>query len=479
MILEPRLLEQILDRAANLDELRRFEIQGNACGWCREPVRLVGYVDEVETTTGRRGRRFSTVGEPDGVLLKACGSRRVTRCPSCAEVYKQDARQLIAAGLQGGKGVPESVAGHTAVFVTLTAPGFGAVHGCRRGDRRQPCRPGSAKQRCIHGRPTGCWSRHSPNAPELGEPLCAECYDYRTAVLWNATVGELWRRTTIYLRRILARLLAITPRELDHCMRVSYAKVVEYQRRGVVHVHAVVRLDGPDGPSGVPVVDVDSGTLALAIRLAIGQVGAPFPEGLGTARWGEQLDIRVIAEAKEGLRSPAVANYIAKYACKSADEGGVLDRRFRSDVDLENRPLLDHHRRLVRTAWDLGGRPEHRDLHLRYWAHDLGYRGHWLTKSRRWSTTLGALRRARCEWREEQRRAHQRDSGQPVGPQPLLEGSWQFVGTGWSTPGDAYLADQARRSRDEARRLARELRHLELEAERLVEIEGTSQRRGS
>lgn len=43
-------------------------------------------------------------------------------CPSCAEVYRWDAYQLIRAGLAGGKGVPESVAVHPALFVTLTAP---------------------------------------------------------------------------------------------------------------------------------------------------------------------------------------------------------------------------------------------------------------------------------------------------------------------------------------------------------------------
>jgi hypothetical protein len=46
-----------------------------------------------------------------GVLLKACGTRRESRCPSCAATYRADAYQLLAAGLKGGKGVPESVAG--------------------------------------------------------------------------------------------------------------------------------------------------------------------------------------------------------------------------------------------------------------------------------------------------------------------------------------------------------------------------------
>jgi len=42
---------------------------------------------------------------PDGVVLKACGSRRASRCPSCAAVFRADARHLVRAGMIGGQGV--------------------------------------------------------------------------------------------------------------------------------------------------------------------------------------------------------------------------------------------------------------------------------------------------------------------------------------------------------------------------------------
>lgn len=44
---------------------------------------------------------------------------------------------------------------------------------------------------------------------------------------------------------------------------------------------------------------------------------------------------------------------------------------------------------MIRTAWILGARPELADLRLRAWAQMLGFRGHFSTKSRRYSTTLG------------------------------------------------------------------------------------------
>ena len=68
---------------------------------------------------------------PDTVIHKACGNRRAAVCPACAEYYRADAYQLILAGLRGGKGIPDTVAGHPAVFATLTAPSFGPAQGAR------------------------------------------------------------------------------------------------------------------------------------------------------------------------------------------------------------------------------------------------------------------------------------------------------------------------------------------------------------
>jgi hypothetical protein len=48
-------------------------------------------------------------------------------------------------------------------------------------------------------------------------------------------------------------------------VRVSYAKVAEYQRRGVFHFHAVIRLDGPAGPTTTPPAWATLGLLTAAI----------------------------------------------------------------------------------------------------------------------------------------------------------------------------------------------------------------------
>jgi hypothetical protein len=444
----------ILRRAGDATGYARFVAQGEACGWCRQPVRLAGSVATIDPRSGRRTVVFSSASQPDGVLLKPCGTRRATRCPACAAIYKGDARRIIATGLAAGRRSGTGPGVSPAVFVTLTAPSFGRVHGMRRrGDGPGACTPADGGNPCPHGRHQSCWAVHQADDPSLGEPLCADCYDYDGSVVWNALAGELWRRTTIYLRRTVARLAGVTARELDQRARLSYAKVVEYQRRGVVHVHAVVRLDGPEGDPPPP---FDSGLLALAVRVAATRVSAPHKASGRAARWGEQVDVRALDDnAADGVGGGAVANYIAKYATKSVDESGLLDRRIRSDADLDDRPLPPHLRRLAASAWELSNEPELQDLRLRLWAHDLGYRGHWLTKSRSWSTTFRDLREKRRLWRmDEARRVH---PNLPQWPESAtVDASWRFDGIGWSTPGDAYLAESARRRRDNARALARE-----------------------
>ncbi len=113
------------------------------------------------------------------------------------------------------------------MFATLTAPSFGPVHN----------RPGN--------RPCRCGTRHAEDAPELGTPLDPDTYDYPGAVLWNNHASELWRYFTIYLRREIAKRAGLTQKAAREQSRVSFGKVAEYQKRGAVHFHAVIRFDGP------------------------------------------------------------------------------------------------------------------------------------------------------------------------------------------------------------------------------------------
>src|SRR5581483_3418683 len=99
-----------------------------------------------------------------------------------------------------------------------------------------------------HRRDISCGHRHGENDPRLGRALCPDCYDYQAAVLFNAHAGDLWRRFTTYLPRHLARLAGTTQKALRAAVRIRYVKVAEYQARGVVHFHAIIRLDRAPAP---------------------------------------------------------------------------------------------------------------------------------------------------------------------------------------------------------------------------------------
>ena len=90
----------------------------------------------------------------------------------------------------------------------------------------------------------------------------------------------------------------------------------------------------------------------------------------------------------------------------------------------------------------------------------LGFRGHWSTKSRRYSTTMTVLRRARVAFAK-RRRA--KDGvpldawGRPEDDQGVIVvATWVFVGAGYETEGERWLALSAAARAREQRRIARE-----------------------
>jgi hypothetical protein len=180
------------------------------------------------------------------------------------------------------------------------------------------------------------------------------------------------------------------------------------------------------------------------------------------ARWGEQLDVRNITRDSEQageLRAEQVAGYIAKYTTKATEGfGSGLDRRIGAD-DLDHLDGLSVHvAELIRAAWELGGRPELEGLRLRAWAHMLGFGGHWSTKSRRYSTTFSVLRRARVAYAK---RRHAKDGvpldtwGRPEDDQAVeVVASWVYVGSGYATEGERWLALSAAARAREQRRVA-------------------------
>ena len=425
-------------------ELRALFSEVGGAGWCSHPVRLSG--TRLDRETGELALGSVTI---------ACKDRRSAVCPACSALYKADAWQLVAAGLRGGKGVPAEVAGHPLLFATLTAPSFGPVHARMRGNDTVLCHPRRRPEVCTHGVTLACLQRHGVDDLVLGEPLCPECFDYRGAVLWNAHVSRLWGRTTVAMVRALAKDQGCSEKGLRQVARLSFVKVAEFQLRGLVHVHAVVRADGKSGPDEPAPSWLDTEVMARALTAAVKSTTVARIDGHVGARWGRQLDIKRLDGRAPGMegrvpregRAPgtegagrvaadgnagsveAIAAYVAKYATKTSDGAGQLARPLCSISDLDRLDLRPHLAELVRTAWRLGSVPGLSDLRLRAHAHTFGYSGHFTTKSRRYSTTFGALRQARADH-------HGGDESEAF----EVDGRWHYVGRGYDHPDGERLA---------------------------------------
>jgi hypothetical protein len=300
-------------------------------------------------------------------------------------------------------------------------------------------------------------------------------------VVWNNQAGELWRRTKQAIERRLGQLArhrGVPPirvpcgngkYRLVDAVRAAHGKAAEYQARGAVHFHALLRLDGydPSDPDRllppapvITVADLEDATRWAARAIAYRTSPHPAQPGGWRITWGTEIDVRVITMAGTGnLTDLAVASYLAKYSTKGTEVTGHASARITDHtLDLYARPDGTHTERLINACWTIGAETGYASL--RRWAHMLGFGGHFLTKARRYSLRFRDLRQARITYRR----------GQDIGPEHgpirtadhtsdeetvLVVGTFTYAGTGWKTTGDALLAnsaaDQARKRRQAGR----------------------------
>jgi hypothetical protein len=289
----PGVLQEVIARAGPGHD--RWMEQVAQTGYCAHPVRLHGTIEHADPQTGEVRTIYSTDQKQDASLLKGCGNRRATVCPSCSATYQADSFQLLVAGLRGGKGVPETVAEHPRLFVTFTAPSFGSVHS-PQGPRATvfPCHPYRQGQRCPNGRPAA----GSATTPTI--PASESRYAHAATRPAPKSSGKPWP-------------VGCGPAPPSTCTALAQlAGVTEAELRGAVR-RAAASVAVP-----CPALDEDQDVTLIAC-------------------WGEQLDVRHITEAghENELSAEQVAGYIAKYATKATEALGVtLDHRI-GDSDLD------------------------------------------------------------------------------------------------------------------------------------------------
>ncbi|SKU06868.1 replication initiator [Mycobacteroides abscessus] len=469
---QSRVIAQMLRRASSAG-FESWWQRAQSVGFCAHPIQLVG--------TDEYGR--------EKIVWARCNNRRANVCPSCSDLYARDTWQLVAAGTSGGRhGIAETVSSHPQVFATLTAPSFGAVHASTGEVCRDHRRVGEFR-RCPHGKPLWCTENHHHNNTIVGQPLCADCYDYLGHVLFTWHLPELWRRFTITLRRNITKKLKAAGIE-PKSVRVNFVKVAEMQARAIPHIHALIRLDpatdtgnrdvhGPtaihgggeprhdSNPTSEPPITAAelAALIQQAARTVTFEVPAPAADNPDaesvTVRFGGQIDTQPLTaetpcyrmESSEAgstsrLSPRRVAGYLAKYVTKSLADFGISARRLSTEA-IADLDVSEHIRTILTTVADLSDRARRNGTAalagIGRWLHTLGFRGHITTKSRRYSTTLGALRAIRATWTREvskKQSVPQQDStieammGQD-------EVCWEFDRAGHATPGDRTLVVSA------------------------------------
>lgn len=286
-----------------------------------------------------------------------CGSRVKSSCESCAELYRGDWAAIARSGIFDGP-----VERFRFYLLTLTAPSFGQVHRVRRsGDR------GAAKCRCG--------VRHGEGDAGLrGVPLDISTYDYVGQVGWNRDAGVLWDRTRRRIR--------------DRWDSAEYFIVREWQDRGVLHVHVLVRIDRVEAPA--PDVLRDAARSAVAIS----KIDGTFVE------WGAQAKCDVFRADGDGAKTIWYLSKALNYVMKDVvHQGANVHARVWAHLS-----ALERAARSIRCASDCDPVSCMGRVHQRYGARSQVVSASRRTKHRTgWSftgLTRTVQRRLRREWVE-------------------------------------------------------------------------------
>lgn len=333
----------------------------------------------------------SPVKTATGVWVR-CGSRIKSKCESCAELYRGDWAAIARSGVFDGP-----VERFRFYLLTLTAPSFGRVHRVPRGaDERARC---------------GCGVEHSAaDAALRGVPLDPASYDYAGQVAWNRDAGVLWDRTRRRLR--------------DRWDSLEYFIVREWQDRGVLHVHVLLRVARSEAPTA------DALRTAAQTATAVSRIDGAVVE------WGAQARCDVFRADGDGAKTiwylSKALNYVLKDVATDAETVPVAVWR--------HQVALGDAARRMRCARDCEPQDCSSLVHQRY-----GSRSQVVSASRRtkhrtgWSftgLTRTVQRRLRREWWDA--RAGAGTESPAVSP-ALLEdlaarSRRELVARGWAAP---------------------------------------------
>ena len=233
---------------------------------------------------------------------KRCGSRRKDKCEPCSVIWKDDAYFTLLEPSKNHKG--------SLTFITLTAPGawfFGASHTAQF--------EGKASERCA------CRKYHKPEEPIVGTPVETPDFDYDKIVEFNNKVSRL---TTVTLQKIYRLLVTElnnqlpleVPKSLKD-VRLPTARVMEWQERGVLHVHIIVR-------GYIPTYIIENAVKGSPTNKTRRRIER---SSYKNQFWGDQLNVKHI-NSNDLSQIKQLSSYVIKvvnYALKDVNNEKVAD----------------------------------------------------------------------------------------------------------------------------------------------------------
>lgn len=323
------------------------------------------------------------------VFDKRCGTRRADKCEPCSFVWRDDAYHALMNPSKEHQG--------TVTFITLTAPGsefFGKTHTAQYA--------GLMSERCS------CRSFHKPEDEIVGLPIKSakgKEFEYRKVVEFNQKSSRLVTVTLQKIYRQLGQLNGKSEKEV----RLPTARVMEWQSRGVLHAHILVR-------GNIPTFIVENAVNGSPKNKHRRRIDPANHAGM---RWGSQVNVRHInsGDEKQLGRLGGYMTKVVGYALKDVNSQDAIKNLERKKF---TRKLRSYTNEVIRCnkPWSIcSASPtatnEQRmsDLtrtnkpycvkHRRAF-HQIGFTGNVLTLNRIWGSSLKQSREARIAFMKSQ-----------------------------------------------------------------------------
>ena len=327
-----------------------------------------------------------TTGEYDqSSFEKRCGARRKDRCAPCSQVWQDDAYFALINGAKNHKG--------PVTFLTFTAPGsktFGKSHTAQYQNR--------ASERCA------CRGYHKPEDLIVGLPIYkkgGEPFAFKKVVEFNNLAPRLTSVTLQKIWRLMATDLGKDMKEV----RMPYARVMEWQERGLLHTHIIIL-------GHIPTYIVEKAINGAHPTLNRRRVIPATHKGY---RWGENYKVQHINSADES-QTKKLSGYVTKlvsYALKDvakSDSGNSTPKEiYRSQLRRQTNSVIQCEKLLSECclskaytknlAYKLGKSAKgnycvrHRRGH-----HQIGFTGNVISINRKWGYSLQSGRKARANF---------------------------------------------------------------------------------